>query len=138
MLCPLSKDTVDCKKNLIGTTVLVTAPGEHMASALIADCQARFRRLVGTEEVVFSTGTDEHGLKIQRAADSVGVSPQTFADRVSQDYAKVFQKFGVTQTHFVRTSRFGHQFNLICLLLVKILTNLPFYLRSTLCLLSGH
>ena len=99
--------------------VLVTAPGEHMASALIADCQARFRRLVGTEEVVFSTGTDEHGLKIQRAADSAGVSPQTFADHVSQDYAKVFRKFGVTHTHFVRTSRFGHQFNFILIAFCK-------------------
>ena len=103
--------------------MLVTAPGEHMASALIADCQARFRRLVGTEEVVFSTGTDEHGLKIQRAADSAGVSPQTFADRVSQDYAKVFQKFGVTHTHFVRTSRFGHQFNFIAFAFRKKYSN---------------
>ena len=84
----------------------------HVYTTTLCDAWARAMRLSG-DEVFFLTGTDEHGLKIQRAADTAGVSPQAFADRVSQDYAKVFQKFGVTHTHFVRTSRFGHQFNFI-------------------------
>jgi len=82
----------------------------HLASALLADCQARFRLLRDKKtEVLFSTGTDEHGLKIKRAAEKFQISPLTYADAVSEDYQKAFRTFGITHTHFVRTTGKEHR-----------------------------
>ena len=55
----------------------------HAYTTLTADALARWHRLLG-EETFFLTGTDEHGLKVQRAAAAAGVGPQEQADRVSR------------------------------------------------------
>src|SRR5438477_143836 len=57
----------------------------HAYSTVIADALARWHRLTG-DDVYFLTGTDEHGLKIQRAAEAVGLSPQEMADRFSERF----------------------------------------------------
>jgi len=82
----------------------------HLASALIADCQARFRLLRDKEtDVLFSTGTDEHGLKIKRAAEKFQTSPLRYADAVSEEYRNTFRTFGISHTHFVRTTIPDHR-----------------------------
>ena len=57
----------------------------HAYSSIIADFFARFKRIDGYD-VHFLTGTDEHGLKIQRAAEQKGDDPQKFCDRISETF----------------------------------------------------
>src|SRR5206468_1614512 len=57
----------------------------HAYTTLAADALARWRRLWG-DDVVFLTGTDEHGLKIQRAAEEHGVTPREWADQTSERF----------------------------------------------------
>lgn len=59
----------------------------HLHSIVLADVFARFARLRKPDrEVLFSTGTDEHGLKIQQAAAKGGMSEQEFCDDVSRRF----------------------------------------------------
>ena len=57
----------------------------HAYSSIAADFFARFKRIDGFN-VHFLTGTDEHGLKIQRAAESKNIEPQIFCDEISQTF----------------------------------------------------
>ena len=59
----------------------------HLHSVVIADIFARYARLVQPHRLVyFMTGTDEHGLKIQKAAKEKGMHPRAFCDRLSQHF----------------------------------------------------
>ena len=53
----------------------------HSYTTVAADALARYKRMKGYD-VMFLTGTDEHGQKIQRRADEAGVSPQEFVDEI--------------------------------------------------------
>ena len=76
----------------------------HLYSALVADARARWSRMEG-REVLFTTGTDEHGLKIEEAAEKGGFdSPATFCDEVSSTFKECFLKFGISFDDFVRTT----------------------------------
>ncbi len=57
----------------------------HAYTTLACDVLARFKRLDGYD-VMFLTGTDEHGQKVEKAAQDKGVSPQAFTDSVSQNF----------------------------------------------------
>src|SRR5499433_1900791 len=57
----------------------------HAYTTLACDVLARFMRLDG-RRVKFLTGTDEHGQKVEKSAETAGLSPQEFADKVSQDF----------------------------------------------------
>ena len=57
----------------------------HAYSSIIADVIARYKRLEGYE-VYFLTGTDEHGLKIQRSAEKKGLKPLQFCDEISKTF----------------------------------------------------
>lgn len=52
----------------------------------MADFGHRYHKLKGASGTIFSTGTDEHGLKIQRAAVAAGKDPQIFCDEVSKEF----------------------------------------------------
>ena len=80
----------------------------HLYTALLADAQVRFQSLRGAPAVL-STGTDEHGLKIQRAAERLKVTPQRFVDDLSLDYRRLFERFGVNHSDFVRTTEPRHR-----------------------------
>ena len=54
----------------------------HAYTTMVADAIARSRRLMGAD-VFFLTGTDEHGQKVERAAQKAGLDPHTFADRIA-------------------------------------------------------
>ena len=60
----------------------------HLYSTLLADTLARWKRLSGhsNEDIVFSTGTDEHGLKIQQSAKKANLKEQLFCDNVSKKF----------------------------------------------------
>ena len=57
----------------------------HAYTTLVADAVARAHRLVG-EDVFFLTGTDEHGQKVERAAQKAGVPPRVFADGMAANF----------------------------------------------------
>ncbi len=80
----------------------------HAYSSIIADFFARFKRIDGFE-VNFLTGTDEHGLKIQRAAENKGVDPLKFCDDISQTFRDLTKILNLTNTDFIRTTENRHK-----------------------------
>ncbi|GMU77763.1 MAG: methionine--tRNA ligase [Acidimicrobiia bacterium] len=79
----------------------------HAYTTVAADVLARWRRLWG-DDVVFLTGTDEHGLKVQRAAEERGVSPQQWADETSERFRDAWRLLDITNTDFIRTTEPRH------------------------------
>ena len=78
----------------------------HLGSTyttLACDALARFKRL--TEgDVVFITGVDEHGQKIQRTAEQNNISPMAHCDQVSERYQDLWSRWNISQDRFVRTT----------------------------------
>ena len=80
----------------------------HAYSSIIADFFARFKRIDGFD-VHFLTGTDEHGLKIQRAAEQKGDDPQKFCDRISKTFRNLSSTLNLSNTDFIRTTEERHK-----------------------------
>jgi methionyl-tRNA synthetase len=79
----------------------------HAYSSVAADALARWQRLWG-EDVVFLTGTDEHGLKMQRTAQAEGITPQELVDRTSPTFRELTTLLDLTNTDFIRTTEPRH------------------------------
>ena len=80
----------------------------HAYSSIAADFFARFKRIDGFD-VHFLTGTDEHGLKIQRAAEKRNVDPQAFCDEISQTFRDLSKTLNLSNTDFIRTTEERHK-----------------------------
>ena len=80
----------------------------HAYSSIIADFFARFKRIDGFN-VNFLTGTDEHGLKIQRAAEKRGLDTLKFCDEISQTFRDLSKTLNLTNTDFIRTTEKRHK-----------------------------
>jgi methionyl-tRNA synthetase len=80
----------------------------HAYSSIIADFFARFKRMDGFD-VHFLTGTDEHGLKIQRAAESKNIEPLKFCDQISQTFRDLSLTLNLSNTDFIRTTEERHK-----------------------------
>jgi methionyl-tRNA synthetase len=76
-------------------------------STIAADVLSRYHRLRG-QECWFLTGTDEHGLKIQRAAETRGMKPLALADEISAQFREAWPKLGCAPDDFIRTSEPRH------------------------------
>jgi methionyl-tRNA synthetase len=99
------------KNFYISTPIYYPSAKPHMGhaySSIIADFFARFKRIDGYD-VFFLTGTDEHGLKIQRAAENKGVDPQTFCNEISQTFRNLSQILNLSNTDFIRTTEDRHK-----------------------------
>ena len=81
----------------------------HVHSALVADAQARFQKLRTKRDPLFSTGTDEHGLKIQQAAEKFQQSPFDYASAVSMSYQSLFKRLRLCHSDFIRTTEGRHR-----------------------------
>ncbi|PKU23207.1 methionine--tRNA ligase [Telmatospirillum siberiense] len=79
----------------------------HAYTTLACDVLARFKRLDGFD-VKFLTGTDEHGQKVEKSAQAAGVDPQTFTDRVSQNFRDLAAFMGYSNDDFIRTTEPRH------------------------------
>jgi methionyl-tRNA synthetase len=79
----------------------------HAYTTVACDALARFMRLDG-HRVMFLTGTDEHGQKVARSARDSGIDPQTFCDRVSQNFRDMTQLMNVDNDDFIRTTEPRH------------------------------
>ncbi|MBA2661417.1 MAG: methionine--tRNA ligase [Bradymonadaceae bacterium] len=80
----------------------------HAYTTIVADALARYHRQRG-EEVFLLTGTDEHGLKVQREAEKQGISPQQLAETNSAKFKELFEKLGITHDRFIRTTEEDHK-----------------------------
>ncbi len=79
----------------------------HAYPTVIADALARWHRL-GGEDVWFLTGTDEHGLKVQRAAEANELTPQAQADRTAARYIEAWEGLDIRYDDFIRTTEPRH------------------------------
>ncbi len=80
----------------------------HLHSNVLADALARWLQVKGNQ-VVMTTGTDEHGLKVQEAAEENGTrNYKLFCDEVSGRFRKVFQDASIGYSRFIRTSDADH------------------------------
>ncbi len=79
----------------------------HAYTTILADVLARYHRLLGVP-TFFLTGTDEHGQKVQRAAEKEGMTPQQQADQTVGRFQTLWQKLDITNDDFIRTTERRH------------------------------
>ena len=79
----------------------------HAYTTVIADAVARWHRLLG-DDVWFLTGTDEHGLKVQRAAEERGLAPIEHADATSARFREAWELLDISNDDFIRTTEARH------------------------------
>lgn len=80
----------------------------HAYTTIACDVMARHKRLDGYE-VYFLSGTDEHGQKVQQAAEAKGIDPQLFTDEVSQNFRDLLPTLNITNNDFIRTTEERHK-----------------------------
>ena len=80
----------------------------HAYEKVVADVIARSRRSLG-EEVFFLTGLDEHGQKVQQAAEAAGLSSQAYCDNLAVQWKALAQLLGLSIDDFIRTTEERHQ-----------------------------
>tara|TARA_Y100000590_G_scaffold462179_1_gene625627 strand:- start:2383 stop:3921 length:1539 start_codon:yes stop_codon:yes gene_type:complete len=99
-------------KNFFITTPIYYPSGQphmgHAYSSIIADVFARFKRNEGCN-VYFLTGTDEHGLKIQKAAEKSKLDPLTYCDNISKVFKELAKKLNLSIDDFIRTTEERHK-----------------------------
>ena len=79
----------------------------HAYTTIVGDALARWHRLLG-DDVHFLTGTDEHGLKIQQAADAAGMTPQEFTDSIAPLFEEAWKRLNISHDDFIRTTEARH------------------------------
>ena len=79
----------------------------HAYTTLACDVLARFKRLDGYD-VMFLTGTDEHGQKVEKSAQDAGLDPRTFVDNVSRNFRGLAEPMGYSNDAFIRTTEARH------------------------------
>jgi len=90
----------------------------HAYTTILADVLARYHRTLG-DEVHFLTGTDEHGLKVQQAAQQRGADPQAHTDEYVQRFVEMWQRLDISHDDFIRTTEERHK-----VVVRRLLTNL--------------
>ena len=100
------------KRSFYITTPIYYPSGEphmgHAYSSILADVFARFKRK-DNYEVFFLTGTDEHGQKIQRAAEEKGMNPKQFCDEISKTFFDLSKILNLSNDDFIRTTENRHK-----------------------------
>lgn len=76
----------------------------HFYTTAVADMIRRFKRMEGYDPVVFTTGSDEHGQNVERAAKAAGKTPEEFAAAVAAEFKDQWEKMGIAPDRFIRTS----------------------------------
>jgi methionyl-tRNA synthetase len=80
----------------------------HAYTTIACDTIARRQRMAGLD-TFFLTGTDEHGQKIQRAAEAAGKTPQQLTDEVSGEFRALWDRMGITYNDYIRTTSDRHK-----------------------------
>ncbi len=80
----------------------------HVYTTVVCDVWARFERFLGND-AFFLTGTDEHGLKVEKSAQARGITPQALADENAAVFQRILPQFGVSNDYFIRTTQESHE-----------------------------
>ena len=95
------------KKTFYITTPIYYPSGKphigHCYCTLACDAIARYKRMQGYD-VMFLTGTDEHGQKIELNAEKEGVTPQQYVDRIAQEFKDLWKLMNISNDKFIRTT----------------------------------
>ena len=99
-------------KNFYITTAIDYANGlphlGHAYEKVLTDIVARFRRLMG-DSVLFVTGLDEHGQKVQMSAQKEGIEPQKFCDQHARAFQELCQHLEISNNDYIRTTQDRHK-----------------------------
>jgi methionyl-tRNA synthetase len=98
------------KKFYLTTPIYYANSRPHVGSAyttIVCDVIARYKRMCGYD-VAYLTGTDEHGVNIERAAEKQGISPAELVDRNQKIFLELWKLLGISYTDFVRTTSPHH------------------------------
>jgi methionyl-tRNA synthetase len=102
---------MDTKKFYVTTPIYYVNDRPHIGHAyttILADVLARYHRLLKVP-TFFLTGADEHGQKVQQAAEKLGVTPQQHADATVVRFQELWRKLGITHDDFIRTTEPRHK-----------------------------
>ena len=80
----------------------------HAYEKIATDVIARHHKQKG-EDVLFLTGSDEHGIKIQKTAAKAGISPKEHCDNTSMEFKKAWAKADIDYSRFIRTTDVDHE-----------------------------
>ncbi len=100
----------DKPKFYLTTPIYYANSRPHVGSAyttIVCDVIARYKRMCGYE-VAYLTGTDEHGVNIERAAEKQGITPQQLVDKNEAIFRDLWKLLGITHTDFIRTTSSEH------------------------------
>lgn len=80
----------------------------HAYTTIVCDAIARRKRMLGID-TFFLTGTDEHGVNVERSAVAQGLTPKAWADEVAQSFRATFDRIGISYNDFIRTTDERHK-----------------------------
>lgn len=98
------------RKFYLTTPIYYANSRPHVGSAyttIVCDVIARYKHMCGYD-VAYLTGTDEHGVNIERAAEKQGISPADLVDRNQKIFLELWKLLGIRYTHFMRTTSTEH------------------------------
>jgi methionyl-tRNA synthetase len=94
-------------KYYLTTPIYYVNAAPHLGTAystFAADLIKRFKKMEGFDPVVFTTGSDEHSLKVERAAQAAGTNPLAYTTKMAAEFISQWAKLGIDYDHFIRTS----------------------------------
>ncbi len=94
-------------KYYLTTPIYYVNAAPHIGTAystFVADLVKRFKKMEGLHPVVFTTGSDEHSRKVERAAKAINLTPEEYAARMATEFTTLWKKLGIDYDHFIRTS----------------------------------
>ena len=95
------------RKYYLTTPIYYVNAAPHIGTAyctFTADLIKRFKKQQGYEPVVLTTGSDEHGQNVERAARAIGKSPEEYATEIANEFVNQWQTLGISYDRFIRTS----------------------------------
>jgi methionyl-tRNA synthetase len=94
-------------KYYLTTPIYYVNAAPHIGTAystFVADAIKKLKQMQDYDPVVLTTGSDEHGQNVERAAKAAGISPEEYATRVANEFVSQWQRLGIDIDHFIRTS----------------------------------
>jgi methionyl-tRNA synthetase len=94
-------------KYYLTTPIYYVNAAPHLGTAyttFVADLVKRFKKMEGYDPVVFTTGSDEHSRKVERAAKAAGATPEAYSAGMAAEFTSLWTKLGIEYDHFIRTS----------------------------------
>ncbi len=94
-------------KYYLTTPIYYVNAAPHLGTAystFAADLIKRFKKMEGYHPVVLTTGSDEHSLKVERAAQAAGTNPLAYTTKMAAEFISQWAKLGIDYDHFIRTS----------------------------------